>query len=220
MKVHHNIIALAIILLCAAFASCSENTNDVEEFADWQNKNTSSFDRIYSEAVKDTAGTDAGWKIYDKWSFTHETAVHNYDRVAVQVTTRGTGSGYPLYTDSVKLNIRGRLLPSTTYKEGYVFMQSYIGEYNPAVITPGKYAVSSSTSGVTDGLATALQHMHIGDRWTVYVPYQLGYGTTASTSPSVPAYSMLIYDVELVAYYRAGTEVPTAAAFSGEWIDE
>ncbi len=220
MKAHHNIIAIAITLLCTAFASCSENTNDVEEFADWQNNSTSSFDRIYSEAVKDTAGTAASWKIYDKWSFTHEVATHNYDRIAVHVTTRGTGSGCPLYTDSVKLNIRGRLLPSSTYKEGYVFMQSYSGEYNPAVIAPGTYSVSSSSSNVTDGLSTALQHMHIGDRWMVYVPYQLGYGTTESTSPYVPAYSMLIYDVELVAYYRAGTEVPTAAPFSGEWIEE
>ena len=64
--------------------------------------------------------------------------------------------------------------------------------------------------------------MHIGDRWIVYVPYQLGYGTTdQSTNVVVPAYSMLIYDVRLVGYYRAGTNVPDAhAQAAGEWVEE
>ena len=31
---------------------------------------------------------------------------------------------------------------------------------------------------VVDGWATALQHMHVGDVWEVWIPYSLGYGTT------------------------------------------
>ena len=48
----------------------------------------------------------------------------------------------------------------------------------------------------TDGLATALQNMHLGDHWTVYVPYQLGYGS--ADKGNIPPYSILIYDVTLV----------------------
>ena len=46
------------------------------------------------------------------------------------------------------------------------------------------------------GFVTALLHMHSGDRWRVYIPYQLGYNTTEKTG--IPAYSTLIFDLALI----------------------
>lgn len=66
-----------------------------------------------------------------------------------------------------------------------------------------------STFKVTDcvkGFATALQYMHIGDRWRIYIPQQLGY--KKSQTKDVPAYSTLVFDVELVQYARAGNRFP------------
>jgi len=72
---------------------------------------------------------------------------------------------------------------------------------------------------VVSGLATALQKMHIGDRWLVYIPYNLGYGE--SDSGSVPAYPTLIFDVTLTAYYRPGNLVPDfQGKDSGQWTEE
>jgi FKBP-type peptidyl-prolyl cis-trans isomerase FklB len=97
----------------------------------------------------------------------------------------------PFLTDSVAVHYVGRLLPSTSYKDGLVFDRSYVGSYDTSLASPTKFAVNR----VIVGFTTALLQMHRGDHWKVYIPYQLGYKN--STSGSVPAYSTLIFDLRL-----------------------
>ena len=47
--------------------------------------------------------------------------------------------------------------------------------------------------------------MHKGDHWTIYIPYQLGYGS--SKTGSVPAYSTLIFDLRLVGIAHVGQKL-------------
>lgn len=49
---------------------------------------------------------------------------------------------------------------------------------------------------VIEGWQIALQQMHTGDHWIVYIPYTLGYGTRSSGP--IPAYSTLIFEVQLL----------------------
>lgn len=49
---------------------------------------------------------------------------------------------------------------------------------------------------VIEGWQIALQQMHVGDHWIVYIPYTVGYGTR--TSGPIPAYSTLIFEVQLL----------------------
>lgn len=49
---------------------------------------------------------------------------------------------------------------------------------------------------VIEGWQQALLHMHIGDKWMVYIPYNLGYGTRSSGP--IPAFSTLIFEIELL----------------------
>ena len=49
---------------------------------------------------------------------------------------------------------------------------------------------------VIDGWQQGLQQMKVGDRWMIYIPYQLGYG--ARSSGPIPAFSTLIFEVELL----------------------
>ena len=48
-----------------------------------------------------------------------------------------------------------------------------------------------------DGLSLLMQQMHIGDRWEVYIPAELGYGKFSQ--PGIPGGSTLIFDIELLA---------------------
>ena len=48
----------------------------------------------------------------------------------------------------------------------------------------------------TEGFQIALLNMHIGDRWVVYIPYELGYGKR--TSGPIPAFSTLVFEIELI----------------------
>ena len=52
-------------------------------------------------------------------------------------------------------------------------------------------------NGLIEGFRTALLNMHTGDRWTVDNPWQQGYGKRRSGP--IPAYSTLIFDLELIA---------------------
>lgn len=211
MKRYNIIFAAFVLMLLSVFASCSEDDNTVEEFPDWQNRNETYFAGIYEQAK---ANTDGAWKLIRSYTLEDTIPTTYDDYIAVKVLRAGTGSGCPMFSDSVKVNYRGRLIPSTSYADGYVFDESYVGEYNPATALPSTMYVG----GTVDGFATALQHMHIGDYWRVYIPYWLGYGTSGSSS--IPAYSTLIFDIELVAYYRAGVDVPDTRAAEGVWITE
>lgn len=49
---------------------------------------------------------------------------------------------------------------------------------------------------VIDGWQITLQQMHVGDKWIIYIPYEMGYG--AKASGPIPAYSTLIFEIELL----------------------
>lgn len=209
---------LFALLSPLVLASCSEDDNTVEEFPDWRNTNEAYFSDILSTAK---VNTDGSWKVFLSYALEDTIPTTDNDYIAVKVLREGPSAAddvnyehCPMFTDSVKVNYRGRLVPSTSYAEGYVFDQSYVSDEPDNTSLPVKFRVGDLVTGFT----TALQYMHIGDYWRVYIPYWLGYGSTGSTS--IPAYSTLIFDIELKAYYRAGTEVPDTRASVGEWITE
>lgn len=215
MKIKSYLYIFIIGLIASTVVSCSESDDETNEYADWQNRNETYFNSLYATASKQAESSDSEWKIFRSWSLTDLSSSDADDHIVVRVLNKGTGSGCPLYTDSVRVNYRGRLIPTNSYPDGYVFDESFKGELDLSTAQPSLMAVS----GVVNGFATALQKMHIGDRWLVYIPYNLGYGTTDNSS--IPAYSTLIFDISLVAYYHPGEIVPDyQSKGSGQWIEE
>ncbi len=47
-----------------------------------------------------------------------------------------------------------------------------------------------------EGWQIALQKMHVGDKWEVYMPAELGYGNILQ--PGIPAASALMFEIELI----------------------
>ena len=210
MRMKRFFYRLSMALVAAlCLTACSETDDKVEEYPDWQNKNEAFFASKYNAAKQAVASGSKEWKVFKSYARDPEKEGAATDYIVVKVLREGTGSGCPLFTDSVRVHYRGQLLASTSHVDssdrelGQVFDKSWAtDEFNEQVSVPAKFAVSS----VVDGFSTALQHMHIGDRWLVYIPYQLGYGTTGSSS--IPAYSTLVFDIALSAYYRVGVRVP------------
>ena len=182
--------------------SCSESDNTVEEFPDWKNTNVNYWDKLYAETQAKVTAGDASWKAFKSYSIEDSLQSPNTDYIIVNVLTAGKGSGCPIYSDSVRVRYTGQLLPSTSYPQGYVFD------------TTNKNGATDATAGVVDmkisdltaGFATALQRMHIGDQWDVYIPWTLAYGESGSSL--IPGYSVLKFKIQLLAYARAGASLP------------
>ncbi|MBQ3700441.1 MAG: FKBP-type peptidyl-prolyl cis-trans isomerase [Prevotella sp.] len=188
------------LLLTASFsfASCTEADEEDEEWADWQNRNEAYFEEqfLLHDMDTETCFVLPSWgQPTDFYATTGGVAHTGCILVDVIEEADETETTYPLYTDSVKVEYSGRLMPTTHYPLGYEFDRSYLSTYDPDVDVPSTMAVN----GVVEGFSTAVQHMHRGDKWRIIVPYQLGYGTTARTS--IPAYSTLVFEIELIDFW-------------------
>lgn len=60
----------------------------------------------------------------------------------------------------------------------------------------GSTPLAIRLTDVIDGWRIALPHMHVGDRWELFIPAALGYGRFAQ--PGIPAHSVLVFEVELL----------------------
>ena len=102
------------------------------------------------------------------------------DGLQYRVLVTGTGSS-PKATDKVKVNYKGTLI------NGKVFDSSYERK------EPATFPVNQVIKGWTE----ALQLMHVGDKWELYVPSELGYGENGAGNMIEPN-SVLIFEVELL----------------------
>lgn len=208
-----------LLLPLLAFIACEDNADeeDNSEFTDnWQERNSTYFAERMAEAQAAVAEAKAAygddWEEHCDWrifrSYAKVAGGKTADSICAKVVESGTGSGYPLYGDSVKVNFMARLIPTASYSEGRVFAYSGLYEseesvFSPYFATPVAYSVSNTV----EGFGTALMHMRIGDRWKVYIPQELGYLSSSTTV--IPAYSTLIYDMQLKAFYRSGEKATT-----------
>ena len=83
-----------------------------------------------------------------------------------------------------------RSIVSVHYKGSLIDGKEFDNSYKPNC--PEAFRLCE----VIDGWQLALQQMHVGDKWVIYIPYELGYGTKASGP--IPAFSTLIFEVELL----------------------
>ena len=208
-----------MMLSAGLFTSCTENDDTVEEYANWQSKNETYWDNLYTTTQQKIKGGDTSWKIILNYTFQNQKQTtgsaltyrpENY--IIAHVEQAGTGTTSPLYSDSVSMHYMGRLIPSTTYTAGLIFDKSWSSnQFNAATSRPVHsyigltYDAEGKPTSLVDGFTTALMSMHRGDHWTVYIPYQLGYGE--KNSGVVPAYSTLIFDLRLNDFSHPGVKL-------------
>lgn len=188
------VLPFYLFTLLLLLASCKEEDDTIEEFPNWQATNDAYFSNLVEETKAANAADDYRKVLIPCFTMPDNSYSYSYcDYIVVEKLESGTGTTSPLFTDTVEVHYVGKLLPSANkYKEnGYEFDRSYQGTFNPQTATPMQFAVN----GVRKGFATALMKMHRNDHWRVYLPYQLGYGSSASGS--IPAYSTLIFDLRL-----------------------
>ncbi len=161
---------IALMLFCALMISSCGNDDD------------------------DAQEVDEVWKAQNEEAFQAQMLVPDFEQLSSQsnagfilykVLNTGESTERIYYTSTVECYYKG------TFIDGTVFEDKSFEAGAPAELT---------VSDMGDGFATALQHMHSGDRWEIWIPQQMGYGSTGSTSGSVTIkpYTTLIFDLEVV----------------------
>lgn len=97
-----------------------------------------------------------------------------------KVLETGNGTTSPNVRSIVSVHYKGSLI------DGKEFDNSYKRNYPEAF----------RLCDVIDGWQIALQQMHVGDKWMIYIPHEMGYG--AKTCAGIPGFSTLIFEVELL----------------------
>ena len=189
-------LSFVILPLSLSVCACSEENTEEDEYANWQERNEGTTDRW---AILANNGTYQKILTYTKDASTP--GLTNGDYIYYEVLERGEGTESPIFTDSVRVAYRGRFIPTTNYSEGYVFDQTYLGDFDWKTANMTDFVAS----GVVEGFSTAVMNMHAGDRWRVYIPYQLGYGST--TQNGVQGYSNLTFDIALKAFWHPGEQM-------------
>lgn len=86
-------------------------------------------------------------------------------------------------TSMVTVHYEGRLADGSVFDSSYKRGQ------------PASFGVHQVISGWTE----AMQLMHAGDKWRLYIPSELGYGARGAGG-SIPPHSALVFDVELISF--------------------
>ncbi|MCI5782874.1 MAG: FKBP-type peptidyl-prolyl cis-trans isomerase [Bacteroidales bacterium] len=102
--------------------------------------------------------------------------------VLYKVIQSGDGSKHPTPQSVITAHYTGKTI------DGKVFDSS-----------KGGAPLANRLSELIDGWIIALQNMTIGDKWEIYIPAEMGYGKYSQ--PGIPAYSTLIFEIELLGIF-------------------
>ncbi|MDD2612109.1 MAG: FKBP-type peptidyl-prolyl cis-trans isomerase [Bacteroidales bacterium] len=161
------IYLLAICSIAIAFSSCSENSDDK-----WRDDNLAFYNRMTKLPNVHAIGD----------------SINGFPGVCYQIIKEGSGKS-PIIGNVVNVSYKAWLYNDTI-------------SYDAIPELKAKTAFNSSSdyeftvgSEVIDGWSLATQYMHVGDKWRVFIRYDMGYGNYDNSN--VPAYSTLIFDIEL-----------------------
>jgi hypothetical protein len=156
----------SLVFFALVFASCGGD-GDTVDYA-WKAANESAFN-VYQDSVNAYPGVFAEVSIPG--------GPGKIYRKILNKTGDEIGTKIPTQNSDVRVTYTGWL--QTT---GLVFDASSGAKFN--------------VSAVISGWQTALQHMKEGEHWRIWIPWELGYGSSGNGS-SIPGYSTLTFDLLL-----------------------
>jgi peptidylprolyl isomerase/FKBP-type peptidyl-prolyl cis-trans isomerase FklB len=176
---------ISALALLALLAACNSDDDAVDDT--WRTLNEQSFNAVA-----------------DNPAYTEIPSPGNNGSVYYRILTRGEGTK-PIYFTSI----------AEVYLKGW-----FTVDYPDAGVTPGRLFIERTDASapylfyiqqynadytLREGLAVALQHMHEGDKWEVWVPCDLGYGQTDYNYNSgtfyMQGFSTLAYEIEVKKVY-------------------
>lgn len=166
--------SLVAILTLLTHTSCGESTDTWKDYAEWRETNNSWL--LDQGALVGEDGKAFYSRVVPQWNSTAYIYMHYFNN---RDLTQGNLS--PLSNSTVAVKYIGRLYNQEPFDSSYTAVDSLF---------------VTDLRNVIPGWGIALQNMHVGDSVRVVIPYDQAYG--ASTSGSIPPYSVLQFDIKLV----------------------
>jgi len=163
------LIVIMSCLLSFGFTSCTSNDQDTE----WRDENLAFLDKVSSQ---------------DGIKYIND-SINGNPGIFYKVLKEGTGKT-PIYGNIVEVSYAGWIYNDTIPMDHYM---SGVLDEDEAFDSSNSYEFSFG-GAVIDGWTLAIQYMPVGSKWRVFIPYNLGYGSSETTS--IPAYSTLIFDID------------------------
>ncbi|MDR2774626.1 MAG: FKBP-type peptidyl-prolyl cis-trans isomerase [Tannerella sp.] len=116
----------------------------------------------------------------------------NEGSIYYKVLNKGDGKDSIYYTSTVYCYYKGWFVADYPYlniKKGDLFDRKLFDDGSPSGFT-------LTSTGIISGWKTALYGMVKGDKWEVWIPYQLAYGR--ENYKGIPGYSTLAFEIEVV----------------------
>lgn len=171
-------LPLISVLFAALLLLSCDKTETVDDR--WQLENEAQFAKISanSDYTKLESKTGAGHIMY-------------------KVIEPGEGEK-PYFNSTVKVRYTGWYKidwsineDSYTDDKGNLIVNKY--EFD----STGDIARSLVVQNLIDGFSTALQHMKVGDKWEIWIPWHMAYGASGNSTGTIPGHTTLVFEIEL-----------------------
>eukprot|EP00421_Protoceratium_reticulatum_P071445 CAMPEP_0168408094 /NCGR_PEP_ID=MMETSP0228-20121227/26496_1 /TAXON_ID=133427 /ORGANISM="Protoceratium reticulatum, Strain CCCM 535 (=CCMP 1889)" /LENGTH=340 /DNA_ID=CAMNT_0008421775 /DNA_START=77 /DNA_END=1099 /DNA_ORIENTATION=+ len=149
--------------------------------------------------MSDPNGEEAGIKFLAE-NKTKDGVITLPSGLQYKVLSEGGGLEHPTVSTPCECHYKGRLLDGTEFDSSYK-------RGTPTTFAPNQ---------VIKGWTEAMQLMVVGDKWEMYIPYELAYGK-GGKPPKIPAAACLIFVMEIIKI--KGDTVPKTIEFP-EWTEE
>lgn len=210
-------LSLLFLFLCGmAFTACEETTEPTA-YDNWRERNDAFIDSLAAIASENFLV----WRNPETRVTTNVPDMNVGELYAIEVQDGGTSAGLAytyakklvdnfdgtrlLYTDNANIfmhcsYINGQSVLSNF--EGYTALDQLIPQNPVEMCWPSLFDEPSTfdidnDARIPNGLAWVLQFARTGERWLIYVPYNVGYGVNDSSisGVSIVGSSVLTYDV-------------------------
>lgn len=174
----------SLILLTLGFVSCSE-TEEVGRYDNWQARSEAFIDSIanvFNSPANQALTEKDPKKLYAFKDLTTGQMIYGK-----RINKTGNSSEKPFYNSKISAYYR------MSYFNGDVVQQNFSGIEPTEFDSPAEFSLDQ----VITGWQYSLVEIEEGEFWTLYIPYQSGYGSGTGSDGSLQPYSTLVYNVKL-----------------------
>jgi len=176
---------------------------------------------ILAVLILTACGKDDVEPVSEVWKRQNEQAINNlannpeYNALKIpggtniniyyRVLQKGTGKRL-YYNSRAEVHYKGWFVATNSdlkIKAGDVFDKRLFDDGIPYKVALSMDGSDSYFGYPIEGWRIALQYMVEGDKWEIWIPYQLAYGE--ASKGSIPAYSTLAFEIELLKAYDPNT---------------